>query len=204
MTTIHALMQQRARLQLCADQIRAAIQDIEGFRKEGSDAAGYAAAWAAVMMATGILRTGLSAADRRAGLMFSALDKAVERADRVLKFFGGPQIGKKADLLASLDPNLRQVSTLTKDVREAQAFLRKHKVKPPKHLALVIDLALGMTDDTLLMLQAGELQSQVGQHTGAALNQSLAHLRRVNARLTQLDARILQAFDQRDLFNRTA
>ena len=39
-------------------------------------------------MTTDILRIGLTAGDRHASQLFAALDRAIERADKVLVFFG--------------------------------------------------------------------------------------------------------------------
>lgn len=204
MTTIHDLFLQRNQLHQCAALMRESIQDIDTIQKEGTEAAGYAAAWAAVLMTTDILRIGLSAGDRRARLLFQGLDRAIARADKVLVAFGQKPTMKKSDLMASLDPELRGTGQFIKDVREAQGFLKGQGVKPPKQLKLVMDLAMAMTEDTLLMLNAGQLQKQVGEQARHGRMQAAMHLKRVLSRLAHVDAQILQAFDQRDLFNRTA
>lgn len=204
MTMFSELVQRRARLQVCADQIRSALDDMHAYREQGTTYAGYAGAWAAVMMATGILRTGLSTVDKRAALLFSAVDRGIDRADRAISFFTHHHRVTKSDLMASLDPNLRPAATFVKDVRDAQAVLGKVKVNPPKHLKLVLELALGMTEDTLLLLQAGQLQHQVTAHANAALRAGTHRWRNILRTISLLDAQIADVLARRDLYNRTA
>jgi len=204
MTTINDLIRQRAKLAAAADCINASMRDIQRFGKEGAEYAGYAACWAAVMMATGIIKTGLSAVDKRAAAGFNLIDNAIAQANKWLGTAKMPTIATKADVMKGVDPNLAGAAGFLRDVREARGYLKKAGAKPPAHLALVLDLATQMSEDTILMLQAGQLQGQVAKNTRTNLAQVGARLHAMNVKISRLDSQVQMLMAKRDLMERTA
>jgi hypothetical protein len=77
MTTINELVQQRARLQQCSALIKSSMGDIAAINRQGFTDATCAGARAAVMLVTGVLKIGPSAADNRAAIVFSGIDSAL-------------------------------------------------------------------------------------------------------------------------------
>lgn len=204
MTTINDLIRQRARLAAAADCIAHAMGDIERFGQEGAENAGYAACWAAVMMATGIVKTGLSAVDKRAAAGFAFIDSAIAQANKWLGAAKMRTITTRAELMKGVDPNLAGAAGLLRDVREARNYLKKAGAKPPAHLALVLDLATQMSEDTILMLQAGQLQGQVARNTRANLTQVAARLHVMKTKISRLDSQVQMLLAKKDLLERTA
>ena len=186
MTTINDLTQQRAKLAAAADCISASIRDIERFGKEGAEYPGYAVCWAAGMLATGIIKTGLSAVDKRASEGFGLIDNATTQANRWLAAAKMPTIATKSD------------------VRGARNDQQKAGAKPPVHLALVLDLATQMSEDMTLMLEAGQLQGRVVKNTGSNVAQVGARLHAIRIKSSRLDSQVQMLIAKRDLMERTA
>lgn len=204
MTTINDLIRQRARLAAAADCIAGTMRDIERFGKEGSEAAGYAACWAAVMMATGIVKTGLSTVNKQAAAGFAVIDNGIAQANKWLGAAKMPTLTTKAELMKGVDPNLAGAAGFLRDVQEARGYLKKAGAKPPAHLALVLDLATQMAEDTILMLQAGQLAAQVTKNTRANLTQVAARLHAMKVKIGRLDSQVQMLIAKKDLVDRTA
>ena len=204
MSTLNDLIRQRAKLAAAAADIAGAMRDIQGYGKEGSDAAGYAACWAAVMMATDIVKTGLSAVNKQAAAGFAAIDKGIAQANKYLGAARLHTITTKAEVMKGVDPNLAGAAGFLRDVTEARNFLKKAGAKPPAHLTLILDLATQMSEDTILMLQAGQLQGQVIRNTRSSLAQVAARLHAVRVKIMRLDNQVQMLMAQRDLLARIA
>lgn len=204
MTMFSELVQKRAQLAAAGDAIAAAVRDIQNAGREGADAAGYAACWAAVMMATGIVKTGLTVSNKAAAAGFGAIDSAISNANRVLAALKMPTIATKGDVMKAVDPNLQGAAGFIRSVNEARAFLKKAGVNPPPHVKLMLDLATQMAEDTLLMLQAGQMQADVSRNTQVAMRQAVTRLQAMRHKILLLDGQIAWALSQRDLYNRTA
>ena len=204
MTTINDLIRQRAKLAAAADCISDSMRDIERFGKEGSEAAGYAACWAAVMMATGIVKTGLCAVNKQAAAGFAFIDRGIEQANKWLGAAKMQTITTKSELMKGVDPNLAGAAGFLRDVREARSYLKKAGAKPPAHLALVLDLATQMSEDTILMLQAGQLSWQVAKYTRSNLAQVAIKLHAMKVKISRLDSQVQMLMAKRDLMERTA
>jgi hypothetical protein len=204
MTTINDLIQQRAKLAAAANHISDAVRDIERFGKEGAEYAGYAACWAAVMMATGIIKTGLSAVDKRASEGFGLIDNAITQANRWLAAAKMPTIATKSDLMKGVNPNLAGAAGFLRDVREARSYLKKAGAKPPAHLALVLDLATQMSEDMILMLEAGQLQGRVVKNTRSNVAQVGTRLHAIKVKIARLDDQVRMLIEKRDLLERAA
>jgi hypothetical protein len=204
MTTINDLIRQRAKLATAADCIAGAMRDIERFGKEGSEAAGYAACWAAVMMATGIVKTGLSAVNKQAAAGFALIDNGIAQANKWLGAAKMPTITTKSELMKGVDPNLAGAAGFLRDVQQARGYLKKAGAKPPAHLALVLDLATQMSEDTILMLQAGQLAGQVSKNTRSNLTQVAARLHSMKVKISRLDSQVQMLMAKKELMDRTA
>jgi putative protein kinase ArgK-like GTPase of G3E family len=134
----------------------------------GSDGARYAevaAMWGATLMVAEICKLGLSASDRRARVLFNAQDKLFNQANKMLSIVGKGKIASKADILKTLDPELRGVNQMTDAVQKARRFLRSTGVVENKETKLVLDLAVELTQDTLLIMQAMNLQQAASSNT---------------------------------------
>lgn len=204
MATPLDLIQKRAALNNAANAIAAAMQDIQSAGREGSEAAGYAACWAAVMMATGIVKTGLTVSNKGAAAGFAAIDGAIANANKVLGALGMRTIATKGEAMKSLDPNLAGAAGFLRDVGEARRILKQAGANPPAHLKLLLDLATQMAEDTLLMLQAGQTQGDVHRNTRAAHHQAAARLHALRTKIMLLDNQISMLLAQRDVMQRTA
>ena len=204
MTTINDLIQQRAKLAAAADRVSAAMRDIERFGNEGAEYAGYAACWAAVMMATDIIKTGLSAVDKRASAGFELIDNAITQANRWLAAAKMPTIATKSELMKGVDSNLAGAAGFLRDVREARSYLKKAGAKPPAHLALVLDLATQMSEDMVLMLEAGQLQGRVVKTTRSNVAQVGTRLHAIKVKIARLDSQVQMLIAKKDLIERTA
>jgi hypothetical protein len=187
MSVLMDLAEKRRRLAEASDLIEAAAKDVVGARNEGVTNAGYAAAWAAVLLATDIIKAGISAVDAQAAAAFSGLDKAIGAANRLLPLLRMAPIATMADVLKSVDPNVQGVAGFLIDLREAKALLARARISAPRDLGLVLTLATGMAEDTLLLLQAGQQQQAIASRSGAALAAMATRLRTIRVKLMELD-----------------
>lgn len=204
MTMFSELVQRRARLAAAGDAIAGTLRDIQNAGREGSEAAGIAACWAAVMMATGIVKTGLSISNKTAAAGFGAIDSAISSANRVLTELQMPTIATKGDVMKAVDPNLQGAAGFIRSVNEARAFLKKAGANPPPHVKLMLDLATQMAEDTLLMLQAGQTQAVVNRNTQLAMRQVVTRLQAMRQKILLLDGQIAWLLSQHDLYKHTA
>jgi len=147
-------------------------------------------------MTAEICKLGLAAADRRANLLFSVLDKRFAQANKLLKFLGMSTITTKDDVLKGLDPDLRNVAQMTQSVQQVRDILKKWGVRENKETKLVLDLAIAMTQDTLLIMQAMNLQQHVNRNTAAAQVNIRESLARVNRRILRIDAEMSGIIDR--------
>lgn len=187
-----ALAGMRTRLKSVAEDMQWARQNVQKNRSDAVVYAGIATIWASVIMTTDILRVGTSAFDRRAKVLFSAQDRAVVQANKVLKALGRRQIQTREDLLKSLDPNLRQVANLAGDVQRARQFLQKIKINLPKEANVVVDLVIAMTQDTALMLQPGLTAQQVQTFNDGVLKKIDSDIEKIQRRILNLDQEIFR------------
>lgn len=205
MPTLHELITKRARVAEALRMINQAQQDIERAGSEGSYYAGLAAVWAGVLLTADIVKDGVSAADPRAALAFSEIDKAVDKANKLLVAFHRAPIARKSDALASLDPELRKVSTWANQVSKVSAWLLKLGSPVSKQtrgqIGVVISLANTMTQDTLLMLQAANNQNRLSAMSRSAFQNATAQMKKVQMTLFKLDAEIQKWLDKYDLYS---
>lgn len=193
---LQSLFREREKLRNIAADIRSTMQNVTRFNAEGAYYAGIAAVWAATLMTAEICKLGLAAADRRANLLFSVLDKRFAQANKLLKFLGMSTITTKDDVLKGLDPDLRNVAQMTQSVQQVRDILKKWGVRENKETKLVLDLAIAMTQDTLLIMQAMNLQQHVNRNTAAAQVNIRESLARVNRRILRIDAEMSGIIDR--------
>ena len=199
-----ALLAQRHRLRGVAEDVRRVMQDVGRFEAEGAHHANMAAVWAATLMVADILKIGLSAGDRRANVLFKAQDRAIEQANTVLKHLGLRTITTRGELLKTVDPNRRGAVNFVQHVREAQQFLKRHQAKAPKEIDLLLKIGIAMTEDSVLILQAGQTGQQVHAGAAAARASMLNNLSRVSQRILLIDQEITRMVDLAVRHQRTA
>lgn len=208
MPNLSEMMAKRDQLERSVKMMSEAQRDIASSGAEGAKYAGYAAAWAAVIMVTDILRDCISFDNPEAAAGFEGIDKAVEGANKVLTAFGKTPITRKEDLVNSLDPELRNVNTMSGYTGKALKWLLNNskKISPTskKQLGLVVTLATDMTQDTLLMLQAGEDQNRITAGTAAALSRGYLQIERVRLLLFKINDQITYYFEQSQTLAATA
>lgn len=229
MVDINKLIAKRSRLTQALNDMTMMQREMQRTRNQGNFDAGMACVWAAVLLVTDIVKDGVSAYDKRAALAFTVLDKGIDQANKLLHAFRIAPIAKKSDALAALDPNLRQVAGWTHSIRQVQSVLHgaafvtkpggvvdgvlKQSGLPPLHpkvggalqkasgprVDLMVNLALDMTEDTLLMLNAGQTQNRVNAINDAAIQRAGAQIRKVQVLIQKVDKEIqdwLVYFDQ--------
>ena len=76
--------------------------------------------------------------------------------------------------------------------------------KPPAHLALVLDLATQMSEDMVLMLEAGQLQGRVVKTTRSNVAQVGTRLHAIKVKIARLDSQVQMLIAKKDLIERTA
>ncbi|MBY3347970.1 hypothetical protein [Rhizobium laguerreae] len=169
MRNFSELLSRRQRLKAALQELKAARNDVSKFGAEGDTAVVMVMMWASVMMVTDVLKIGMSAADKRALSLFSAIDNGIAKADGLLQIFGARPMVKKADLLKQVDPNLQKSVVVIDYLRKGrdvldkaakQVELSRDALENYKALNLVAKLGLAMADDTILLMQAGTLQTQ--------------------------------------------
>jgi hypothetical protein len=181
-----------------------AQRDMRRYQSEASLYCGYAAAWAAVLMTVEIVKIGLTASDSKAAAAFSVIDRSIDQANKLLIAFGHTPIQKKEQALESLDPSLRKVSAMTQTIQQARGVLKKLGVTEQKELALLLDLGVAMTDDTLLMLQAGLLDQKLFRSSQAAITRTGHQIELLKSKINRLDDQIQYLLYQRERFVSTA
>ncbi len=183
MSEFNALISRRVRLKAAATEIRKTKQDIARYGAEGAEAAAYAAMWATIMMVTDILKIGMSAGDKRAAFAFSSIDTLIDKADKLMQLFGSRPMTKKADLMKQVDPNLQNAVTVIGYIRKTREVISKaagdaklagQALENFNQLDLVAKIGVAMADDTVLLMQAGQLQSR----SNAMASQAIAAIDR--------------------------
>lgn len=179
MSALNDLLQRRDRIVQCLAKMRAARADTTKIGADGRLDATFAAAWAAVMMVTDILKIAMTAGNKQAAAQFALQDKMVEKADRLMQMFGSSPMTKKSDLMAQIDPNLKTAAGITKSLRDAQSAINKAATELKMDTSittnfgkwgLVAKIGIEMADDTLLLIQAGQIGDQAIR--GARMAQS--------------------------------
>lgn len=200
-----ALVAQRNYLRSVAEDIRGAMQVVDRYQAEALHDANMAAVWAATLMVCDVIKIGLSAGDRRAKILFAAMDRAMDRANRVLTLLGAPKVATKSDILAAVDADLRGSVKMIDTVRQTRNALASLKVptsggsvdvKLPKEANLVIDLGIAMAEDSILILQAQGMVNQAGAHAAFARGQMRTNLNRVLQRVLLVDSEITREFER--------
>jgi hypothetical protein len=192
---LEALEAEELRLEGIADDIRNVQQDLLRFDREGAENATYAATWAATLMVADILRRSVSAMDRRAPILFSAFDRKVATANKLLKTLGLKTIATREDIMRDIDPNLKPVVDFTRDVQEAREMLQKHKIRAPKEVDLILDLGIDMTNDATLIMQSAQIAQQTHDRTKYNLSQTAHNLERVSRRIREVQVKIMRLKD---------
>ncbi len=192
---LEALEAQELRLQGMADDIRSVQQDLLRFDREGAENATYAATWAATLMVADILRRSVSAMDRRAPILFSAFDRKVATANKLLKMLGLKTIATREEIMKDIDPNLKPVVDFTRDVQEAREILKKYKIRAPKAVDLILDLGIDITNDATLIMQSAQIAQQTQDRTKYNLSQTALHLDRVSRRIREVQVKIMRLKD---------
>lgn len=210
---LKALQAQRQMLQSVAGDIRGSLQDVDRFENEAILDATFAAAWAATLMVCDILKIGLSAADKRADLLFKQQDDLIKTANKVLKLLGARTITTKADLMRSLGPEVTTASRATETVRTTMEQLRRMKVPTtrhplpvavPKEAGLLVDLGVAMAQDTLLLLEAGNLQRRANVTAAQSRMQMRQSLNKVLSRIMLVEGEITREIERLQRLGRTA
>ena len=204
MTNLSELIAKRQRLSEAMRAVKEAAYDVARYRDEALNHVAYAAMWAAVLMATDVVKSGLSAADKRAAFGFSMLDRAIAKANKVLPLLRMAPIATKADALRAVDPNLQGAASFLSEVREARSVLSKARINAPKELDLVLNISLGMAEDTLLLLQAGQQQTLVAQQSAAVSANIRVQLQRMQSAIARLDVAISEFIAQYERNRRIA
>lgn len=206
--SIATLMSDREKLETAAKAIDAAIHDMQAARADAQFNSGCAAAWAAVMMTCDIVRAGLSSAFRVADREFQAIDKGIALANHFLSFWGHTPIATKADLMATVDPEFRRTEDLLESVQAARQFLKKHRINPPPHAArqvnLILDLGVAMTEDTLLLMQAGNTGTRAAALADQGISAAQHRLRSIRTRINRINHQIMHELEMRERFATTA
>jgi hypothetical protein len=203
-TPLEVLQAEELRLQGIADDIRSVRQDLLRFDREGAENAAYAATWAATLMVADILRRSVSAMDRRAPILFSAFDKRVATANKLLKILGLKTIATREEIMKDIDPNLQPVVNFTRDVQEAREMLKKYKIRAPKEVDLILDLGIDMTNDATLIMQSQQIAQQIHDRTAHHLTQVDQNLDRVSRRIREVQVKINRLIEQAQIRMRTA
>lgn len=212
-SNLTALQAQRQMVQSVANDIRSSLRDVDRYEGEAINAANMAAVWAATLMVCDIVRIGLSAADKKAALAFSTQDRAIQSANRVLKLFGSGGIATKASLMKSIGPELEGAAKATDTLRKVAGELKKLKVpttngpvpvKIPKEASLLVDLGLAMAEDTILLLQAGNMQRQASVTAAQSRMQMRQNLQKVLNRIMLIDGEITREFERLRRIGNTA
>jgi hypothetical protein len=192
--TVLSLLDDRQRLEVAERAIVAAIHDMDSAGRGAQFNAGCAASWAAVMMTADIIRAGLSAGIRVADAEFQAIDKGIERANIFLSYWGHQSVTTKADLLKSVDPEFRGTVEALENVNTAREAFNKIKFNPPPNIArplnLLLDLAISMTDDTILMLQAGKTGNRAQQTADRGIKNAQAQLQGIRKKIRRINDQI--------------
>jgi hypothetical protein len=187
---------QRELLALAVKDLAQTSSDVGGYGREGALFASYAACWAAALMVADIIKIGLKAGDRRARLLFDAQDQAVQRANKLIKAMGGRPLPQKADVLKSVDPQFNGVVGFLDDVKKSREFLKKHKAKEPKEVSLLLDLGIAMTEDSVLILDAGTQQQRSVQQAAAAQAQIRAKMARLQSKIAEFDREMTRMIER--------
>jgi hypothetical protein len=184
--------------------IRLSLDDLRKSRNDMAFNCGMAAGWAAVLMTMDILKHGVSAADKRAAVAFSVIDKGIEQANKLLIAFDRAPIERKEDALKSLDPGLRKASDFVQQVNQARSLLKGLGLKEKDQLGLTLDIASDMAQDTLLLLNVGVEQQRLGSMNDSAMMAAAHRLSFVQESLRKLDAEIDNVLRRYDLVRTTA
>jgi hypothetical protein len=201
---LRALSTQRDYLRSVARDIMSASVDISRFDSEGARYANYATAWAVTLFFADLLRNSICALDRRAPILFRAIDNHIATANKYLKLFGRKSITTKDDVLKAVDANLQGVVKLTRNVKVVRDELKKQKVSVPKEANLLLDIGVSFAQDSIIILQAG----QVAQHSKDSAASAQANLRaslaRVYQRMMAIDAEISRLIERGEKYSNTA
>lgn len=200
---LEALRAEERRLREVADDIRSVRADILRFDREGVENATYAATWAATLMVADILRRSISAMDRRASVLFSAFDREVATANKVLKMLGLKTIATREEVMKNVDPNLKPAVDFTKDIQKVRQLLKEHKIRVPKEVNLLLDLGVDMANDSVLIMQGAQLVEQIHARTKHNLAQNALAIERVNKRIREIQLEMTRLIEQAQIKMRT-
>lgn len=142
-----------------------------------------------------------------------AYDRAIEAANRVMKLFGSPGSVTKAQLLKSLGPEFDSSIKVIESLRKAKSELKRVETSTsgksipiglPKEAGVLIDLGAAMAEDSILMLQAGNLQRQSNVNAAQSRMMMRQHLQRVLTRLILIDSEITREYERLRILGNTA
>jgi len=213
MSNVRELLSKRQRLKFALQELKAARNDVSKFGAEADAAVVMAMMWASVMMVADILKIGMSAGDKRASILFSVIDNGMEKADRLLQLFGARPMVKKADLLKLVDPNLQKgvvvIGYLRKcrdviDKAAKQLKLSGDALENYKALDLVAKLGLAMADDSIVLMQAGNLQAENAARTRNAIAMIDRRVSDMSRKVAEIDREVDFMLQQKARLSRTA
>lgn len=201
---LEALRAEQLRLKGVADDIKSVRADLLRFDREGAENATYAAAWAATLMVADILRRSVSAMDRRASILFSAFDRKVATANKLMRLLGWKTIATREEIMKNVDRNLKPAVDFTKDIQRVRAMLKEYKIRAPKEVDLLLDLGIDITNDSILIMQSGQLVDQIHGRTNHNLSQNALALERINKRIRAVQLEMMHLIEQAQVRMRTA
>ena len=199
MSALTDLLSRRQRIVDTIAKMQAVRADVSRAGAEGRGDAMIAATWAAVMMVTDILKIAMSAGNKQAGAQFALQDKMIANADSVMQKFGASPMTKKSDLMAQVDPNLRTAAGITKSLRDAQGIMNSAAKTLGQDTStatnfgkwnLVASIGVEMADDTILLIQAGQLGDQAIRGARIAQSQIDRLIAKQAQQLSAIDAKI--------------
>lgn len=191
-----ALVAQRRMLQGAERDIRSAMANVSRYELDGIAFANMAAGWAVTLFFCDLLRNSLSAADRRAPILFGEVDRLVENAKKVLKLLGLGSPPSKADVLKSVDSNFQHAIKFTENVKMVRRMLEKAKIRIPKPYNVLTSIAMDMADDTIMIINASQASEQVSASANSAQANMRVSLQRIHQRMMAVDAELSRIMDE--------
>lgn len=203
-TSLDDLSAQRARLQMAVEDMESGLKDIRRYTNEGRWNAECAIVWATALIMADGLKEGIASMDRRAKILFSAQDRAIERAEKVMKFFGGRGIAKREDALSSVDDSLKSAANLIEDIKRSQDVLKRVGIYAPKAADKPIRIVLMLTSDAILVADGFKEREKVLNRGAAQEAQIRQRINLFKRKIQQLDQEYSRLVLEAEAYGRTA
>lgn len=201
---IAKLTAQRARMNRALADMESGLADIRAFSAEGRFNAEVAIVWAGVLIIADGLKEGLSTMDRRAKLLFSAQDKAIVRAEKLLKLFGQKGLAKRDDALAGVDDSLKDAVTMLQTIKTSQKLIKDAGIGAPKKAERAINVGLMLTGDVILLLDGFKQRERVTKMGNAQEAQTQLRINHIRKQIRELDAEFSRLMLLGEQLSRTA